>query len=144
MVGSGEGFFLCLDDEVAAANEGVLRPAGVILEFLIAPAVAADVEFPFCRVRTRAVGAVELIAPDQSPAGFRALKQRIVRSGFARAEVREQQSREHRYEHRSARKSPPATVHLTSPLWVSIQRRKTHKYGPRPSRCPIYLRIWLD
>src|SRR5438552_6207761 len=46
-IGAGVGFFLGDDDEIAAPDLSVLRSIGVVLEFLVAPAVAANVVPPF-------------------------------------------------------------------------------------------------
>ncbi len=46
-IGAGVGFFLCGDHEIAALDLRVLCAIGVILEFVVAPAVTADVVGPF-------------------------------------------------------------------------------------------------
>jgi hypothetical protein len=59
-------FFLARsDDEVAVFDVGVLRAICVGLEFVIAPAVAAEVVGPFFGVGSGAVGAVEFVGPDE-------------------------------------------------------------------------------
>src|SRR5277367_2176 len=66
-IGAREGFFLRGDDEIASFDARVLGVIGVGLEFVVAPAFAADVVGPFFGVWRRAVWAVEFVAPSQGP-----------------------------------------------------------------------------
>src|SRR2546427_531282 len=50
----------------------VLRATGVVLQFFVAPTVAASFNSPFGWIGRGAVGRVELIAPGESPAGAKA------------------------------------------------------------------------
>src|SRR6266568_6164244 len=68
-VRSGEFFFTRGDEQAAIPNFSVRGAIGVVLEFVIAPAVAADVVGPLRLVEQRTVGAVELLAPNERPAG---------------------------------------------------------------------------
>jgi hypothetical protein len=80
---TGKAFLQRLDHKVAALNEGIFRPVGVILEFMITPAVAADLVFPLCCVGTRTVGPIELVAPNESPPVFSCLRRSISSCGSA-------------------------------------------------------------
>src|SRR5271165_3172591 len=53
------------DDQIARLHVGVLRVIGVELEFLVTPAVAAEVVGPFGWVGGTAVRGVEFVAPNQ-------------------------------------------------------------------------------
>jgi len=66
MIGAFEIFFARGDDEVAVFDVGVFAAVGIGLEFIIAPALAAEVVGPFFRVGSGAVGAVEFVGPDES------------------------------------------------------------------------------
>src|SRR5947207_8064409 len=67
----------CGDDQVAALQLRILRQIGIALEFVVAPALATGIVGPLGGIRGRAIGAVELIAPDELEAsGGRRLKHR--------------------------------------------------------------------
>src|ERR1051326_8606647 len=60
------------DDQISGAIQiRVLVAAGIVLEFLIAPAAGAEVEDPLVRVRRSAGWPVKLVTPDQGPIGRR-------------------------------------------------------------------------
>ena len=61
-------FFPGGDNEIAVFDVRVLWAVGVSLEFVIAPAVAAEVVSPFFGVWGGAVGAVEFVRPDEGEA----------------------------------------------------------------------------
>ncbi len=65
MIGAFEIFFAGGDDEIAVFDVDVFAAVCVGLEFVVAPAVAAEVVGPFFRVGGGAVGAVEFVGPDQ-------------------------------------------------------------------------------
>src|SRR5438105_15668430 len=65
------GLMHCGDDQTAALQLCVLREIRVALEFVVAPALTADVVGPPGGIRGRAIGAVELIAPDELEASSR-------------------------------------------------------------------------
>src|SRR4029077_19727742 len=68
-VGARECFLKYRNDEIAIFLEGILGTVGVVLEFVVAPAVAASFENPFARVGCGAVRTGEIVAPSQCPAG---------------------------------------------------------------------------
>src|SRR5215831_20696978 len=55
------------DHQISAHDSGVLRARGVALEFVVAPAVPADVVSPRLGIGSRAVGRVEFVGPDEAP-----------------------------------------------------------------------------
>ena len=66
-VGAGEVFFARGDDEVAVLLLRVGGAGGVGFELVVAVALAAGDDVPFCGVGWGAVGAVELVAPGELP-----------------------------------------------------------------------------
>ena len=66
---SGEFFFPRGDEQAAIPNFSVRGAIGVVLEFVIAPAVAANIVGPLCLVGQRTVGTIELVAPNEPPVG---------------------------------------------------------------------------
>src|SRR6266478_1221758 len=64
---ASEFFLLSGDNQIAVLDFHVLRARSVSLEFLIAPARAARVVRPLCRIGSGAVGRRELIGPSERP-----------------------------------------------------------------------------
>jgi hypothetical protein len=64
-VGAGEGFFLRGDYEISFFDAGIFFAIRVGLEFLVAPAFAAEVVGPFFGIGGGAVRTVEFVGPDQ-------------------------------------------------------------------------------
>jgi hypothetical protein len=64
---AGERFMAGRDHKIAVFLMNIFRSCGVLFEFSVAKAISADYDFPLCRVRRRTVGAIELVAPSQSP-----------------------------------------------------------------------------
>ena len=67
VIRAGESFLNCFDYELATVLIRVYGSTRIGLEFVVAPAVAADIKGPFAGINRRAVGAVELVAPNQAP-----------------------------------------------------------------------------
>ena len=65
VIGAFEIFFARGDDEIAVFDVGVFAAVGIGLEFVVAPASAAEVVGPFFRVGGGAVGTVEFVGPDK-------------------------------------------------------------------------------
>src|SRR5215467_8989951 len=72
--GEGSAFLLRGDDKIAALDVSVLQAVGVALEFIVAPAFAAQVVSPLLGIRRRTVWTVEFVGPDEGPAGRRWLR----------------------------------------------------------------------
>src|SRR5437870_1619371 len=68
---ASEFFLLSGDNQIVVLDFHVLRARSVSLEFLIAPALAAQVVRPLCRIGSGAVGRRELIGPSERPIGSR-------------------------------------------------------------------------
>src|SRR6266550_712400 len=58
------------DDKISVLNLNVLYAIGVILEFVVAPAVATRFDNPLGAVRHRSIAAIELVAPHERPRGM--------------------------------------------------------------------------
>src|SRR5207249_5582252 len=63
------GLLELLDHQVAILNGSVDGAVCVVFELTVAPALAADIVRPLCRVRERAVRGVKLVAPNECPRG---------------------------------------------------------------------------
>jgi hypothetical protein len=70
-VGAGVGFFLRGDDEISFFDSHVFLAIRVGLEFVVAPAFAAEVVGPFGGIGRGAVRSGEFVAPDKAPAGMK-------------------------------------------------------------------------
>src|SRR5215813_8515358 len=55
------------NDELAFLLLDVLQAIGVVLEFVIAPTVAASFDGPVFRVRSRTIRSIKFVAPDEGP-----------------------------------------------------------------------------
>jgi len=75
-IGTGEVFLASGDHQVAAPDLGVARACGVGFEFLIAPAVAAEVVGPFGGIGGGTIGEGEFVGPRELP-GRRSRKWRV-------------------------------------------------------------------
>src|SRR4030095_1148252 len=64
-IGTGEVLFQHGDDEISVLLRGVLRPVGVVLTLIVAPAIAAGFEHPLGGIQRGTVRAVELVSPGQ-------------------------------------------------------------------------------
>src|SRR6266481_2212033 len=89
-VGAGVVLFLRRDYQIPFFSIRVLKATGVVLELLIAPAVAADGVGPLLRVWRRAVRAGEFVPPNHSPAGAKLWHLRI--AGIEEATTGEQRN----------------------------------------------------
>src|SRR6202008_1710888 len=83
VVGTSKAFLQRLDHKVAALNEGILRPVGVVLQFMISPAVTACLKIPLCCVGTRTGGAIKFVPQYKSPVGFSGMQRTIPCRGLA-------------------------------------------------------------
>src|SRR5437588_580310 len=66
-VSSLEGFLECLNYQESTFLIRVGSATRISFEFVVAPTVTANVEGPLARINRRATGAIELVAPDQTP-----------------------------------------------------------------------------
>src|SRR5882724_1368827 len=64
---ASEFFLLSGDNQIAVLDFHVLRARSVSLELLIAPALAAQVVRPLCRIGSGAIGRREFIGPSERP-----------------------------------------------------------------------------
>src|SRR5882724_708936 len=64
---ASEFFLLSGDNQIAVLDFHVLRARSVSLELLIAPALAAQVVRPLCRIGSGSVGRREFIGPSERP-----------------------------------------------------------------------------
>src|SRR3989442_12321433 len=67
VIRAGESFLNCFDYELATVLIRVYGSTRIVLKFVVAPAVAADIKGQFAGINRRAIGAVELVAPNQAP-----------------------------------------------------------------------------
>src|SRR4029077_14508011 len=58
---------LCADHKVPILDKYILRPARVVLQFLISPAFSPNIENPLRQVDSGIVRAVKFVAPNQFP-----------------------------------------------------------------------------
>jgi len=70
MIGPSVSLHARGDYQGAVLEIDILRPASVVLHFLVSPASATGYGRSLRRIRSRAARMVELIAPDELPAGF--------------------------------------------------------------------------
>src|SRR6266851_7965583 len=62
-----ERFLYCFDHQQATLDVRVDRAVGISLEFVVTPAIAADIKGPLSRINRRAAGTIKLVTPHQTP-----------------------------------------------------------------------------
>src|SRR6266702_3010052 len=78
-VWSSESLLASRDYEVPFFDMRVLRPSGVVLQFLVAESVALDYKAPLCRIGRRSILPIEFVTPHQLPLLLRWLRGHVLR-----------------------------------------------------------------
>src|SRR5690242_14112504 len=61
-------FCVSFDHKISVLQKSILRARRVVLQFVVSPAVSADLRYPFLGIHARTVRSIEFVAPDKIPA----------------------------------------------------------------------------